>query len=67
MRSTKRLNEIRALPYAAILTHKQLILIAQNTGWYQGKWFIHSSAVLRLPFDKFELGTRQESEAMFDQ
>ncbi|WP_407488304.1 DUF968 domain-containing protein [Acinetobacter baumannii] len=73
MRSTKRLNEIRALPCVRCgYPHSQAA--HSNSGKHgKGKGIKASDAFTvalchkcHSAFDKFELGTRQESEAMFE-
>ncbi|HGX3401708.1 TPA: hypothetical protein ACNH0W_003279 [Acinetobacter nosocomialis] len=73
MRSTKRLNEIRALPCVRCgYPHSQA---AHSNSSKHGKGRgIKASDLYTVPlchvchaaFDKFELGTRQESEVMFE-
>ncbi|MDC5219189.1 hypothetical protein OHW53_11565 [Acinetobacter baumannii] len=73
MRSTKRLSEIRALPCIRCgYPHSQA---AHSNSSKHGKGRgIKASDAFTVPlcykchsaFDKFELGTRQESEALFD-
>ncbi|HCD3129290.1 MULTISPECIES: DUF968 domain-containing protein [Acinetobacter calcoaceticus/baumannii complex] len=73
MRSTKRLNEIRKLPCVRCgYPHSQA---AHSNSSKHGKGRgIKASDLYTVPlcyvchaaFDKFELGTRQESEAMFE-
>ncbi|MFX9828973.1 hypothetical protein ABTP29_15495 [Acinetobacter baumannii] len=73
MRSKKRLNEIRALPCVRCgYPHSQA---AHSNSSKHGKGRgIKASDLYTVPlcyvchaaFDKFELGTRQESEAMFE-
>ncbi|MEB3793678.1 MULTISPECIES: hypothetical protein [unclassified Acinetobacter] len=73
MRSTKRLNEIRALPCVRCgYPHSQA---AHSNSSKHGKgrgikandlYTVPLCYVCHAAFDKFELGTRQESEAMFE-
>lgn len=73
MRSTKRLNEIRKLP--CIKCGQSPSQAAHSNSSKHGKGRgIKASDEFTVPlcyschsaFDKFELGTRQESEAMFE-
>lgn len=73
MRSKKRLNEIRALPCVRCgYPHSQA---AHSNSSKHGKgrgikandlYTVPLCYVCHAAFDKFELGTRQESEAMFE-
>lgn len=73
MRSTKRLNEIRALPCVRCgYPHSQA---AHSNSSKHGKgrgikasdeFTVALCHKCHSAFDKFELGTRQESEALFD-
>lgn len=74
MRSTKRLNEIRKL--LCIKCGQSPSQAAHSNSSKHGKGRgIKASDAFTVPlcyschsaFDKFELGTRQESEAMFEQ
>ncbi|ENZ9379432.1 DUF968 domain-containing protein [Acinetobacter baumannii] len=73
MRSTKRLNEIRALPCVRCgYPHSQAA--HSNSGKHGKGRGIKASDAFTVPlchschsqFDQFKLGTRQESEALFD-
>ncbi|MCA4413015.1 hypothetical protein LDY07_00640 [Acinetobacter baumannii] len=73
MRSTKRLNEIRALPCVRCgYPHSQAA--HSNSGKHgKGKGIKASDAYTvalchkcHFLFDTYQLGTRQESEALFD-
>ncbi|HEE5581737.1 TPA: DUF968 domain-containing protein [Acinetobacter baumannii] len=73
MRSKKRLSEIRALPCVRCgYPHSQA---AHSNSSKHGKgrgikandlYTVPLCYVCHAAFDKFELGTRQESEAMFE-
>ncbi|TPT23089.1 hypothetical protein [Acinetobacter baumannii] len=73
MRSTKRLNEIRALPCVRCgYPHSQA---AHSNSSKHGKgrgikasdeFTVPLCAICHGLFDQFNLGTRQESEAMFE-
>lgn len=74
MRSTKRLNEIRALPCVRCgYPHSQAA--HSNSGKHGKGRGIKSSDLFVIPlcfkchaaFDRFELGNREQSEAMFEQ
>lgn len=74
MRSTKRLNEIRALPCVRCgYPHSQAA--HSNLGKHGKGKGIKASDAFTVPlchkchflFDTYQLGTRQESEVMFDQ
>jgi transposase-like protein len=73
MRSTKRLNEIRALPCIRCgYPHSQAA--HSNSGKHGKGKGIKASDAFTVPlchkchflFDTYQLGTRQESEALFD-
>ncbi|MFH3939180.1 hypothetical protein WDA44_01780 [Acinetobacter nosocomialis] len=73
MRSTKRLNEIRALPCVRCgYPHSQAA--HSNSGKHGKGKGIKASDAFTVPlchkchflFDTYKLGTRQESEALFD-
>lgn len=74
MRSTKRLNEIRALPCVRCGYPNSQAAHSNSSKHGKGRG-IKASDLYTVPlcyachaaFDKFELGTRQESEALFDQ
>lgn len=73
MRSTKRLNEIRALPCVRCGQSPSQAAHSNSSKHGKGRG-IKASDLYTVPlcyvchaaFDKFELGTRQESEALFD-
>ncbi len=73
MRSTKRLNEIRALP-CVICGYPHSQAAHSNSGKHGKGKGIKASDEFTVPlcaichglFDQFNLGTRQESEAMFE-
>ncbi|HFD2143172.1 TPA: hypothetical protein ACF2EA_002977 [Acinetobacter baumannii] len=74
MRSTKRLNEIRALPCVRCgYPHSQAA--HSNSGKHGKGKGIKASDAFTVPlchkchflFDTYQLGTRQESEVLFDQ
>ncbi|MCZ2960071.1 hypothetical protein NYY68_09885 [Acinetobacter baumannii] len=73
MRSTKRLNEIRALPCVRCgYPHSQAA--HSNSGKHGKGKGIKASDAFTVPlchkchflFDTYQFGTRQESEALFD-
>ncbi|SSQ59769.1 hypothetical protein [Acinetobacter baumannii] len=74
MRSTKRLNEIRALPCVRC-GYPQSQAAHSNSGKHGKGKGIKSSDAFTVAlcykchhlFDTYQLGTRQESEVMFDQ
>lgn len=74
MRSTKRLNEIRKLPCIKCGGGPSQAAHSNSSKHGKGRG-IKASDEFTVPlcykchsaFDKFELGTRQESEAMFEQ
>lgn len=74
MRSTKRLNEIRKLPCVRCGSGPSQAAHSNSSKHGKGRG-IKASDEFTVPlcykchsaFDKFELGTRQESEAMFEQ
>lgn len=74
MRSTKRLNEIRALPCVRCGQSPSQAAHSNSSKHGKGRG-IKSSDAFTVPlcaschsaFDTFQLGTRQESEAMFEQ
>lgn len=74
MRSTKRLNEIRKLPCVRCGQCPSQAAHSNSSKHGKGRG-IKASDEFTVPlcykchssFDKFELGTRQESEAMFEQ
>ncbi|MDC9815724.1 hypothetical protein PS357_08185 [Acinetobacter nosocomialis] len=73
MRSTKRLNEIRALPCVRC-GHPHSQAAHSNSGNHGKGKGIKASDAFTVPlchkchflFDTYQLGTRQESEALFD-
>lgn len=74
MRSTKRLNEIRKLPCVRCGQSPSQAAHSNSSKHGKGRG-IKASDEFAVPlcyschsaFDKFELGNRQESEAMFEQ
>lgn len=74
MRSKKRLNEIRKLPCVRCGQSPSQAAHSNSSKHGKGRG-IKASDEFTVPlcyschsaFDKFELGTRQESEAMFEQ
>ncbi|MBK6053892.1 DUF968 domain-containing protein [Acinetobacter baumannii] len=74
MRSTKRLNEIRALPCVRCGQSPSQAAHSNSSKHGKGRG-IKASDEFTVPlcaichglFDQFNLGTRQESELMFDQ
>lgn len=74
MRSQKRLNEIRKLPCVRCGQSPSQAAHSNSSKHGKGRGIKSSDAftvplccVCHAAFDKFELGTRQESEAMFEQ
>ncbi|MFX6080432.1 hypothetical protein ABTF33_09670 [Acinetobacter baumannii] len=73
MRSTKRLNEIRALPCVRCGQSPSQAAHSNSSKHGKGRGIKASDEFTvalchkcHSAFDKFELGTRQESEAMFE-
>ena len=73
MRSTKRLNEIRALPCVRCGQSPSQAAHSNSSKHGKGRgikandlYTVPLCYVCHAAFDKFELGTRQESEAMFE-
>ncbi|WP_109439836.1 DUF968 domain-containing protein [Acinetobacter haemolyticus] len=74
MRSTKRLNEIRKLPCVRCGNGPSQAAHSNSSKHGKGRG-IKASDEFTVPlcyqchsaFDQFKLGTRQESEALFDQ
>ncbi|MDQ9030599.1 DUF968 domain-containing protein [Acinetobacter nosocomialis] len=73
MRSTKRLNEIRALPCVRCGQSPSQAAHSNSSKHGKGRGIKASDEFTvalchkcHSAFDKFELGTRQESEALFD-
>ncbi|MBF6763320.1 DUF968 domain-containing protein [Acinetobacter baumannii] len=73
MRSTKRLNEIRALPCVRCGQSPSQAAHSNSSKHGKGRgikandlYTVPLCYVCHAAFDKFELGTRQESETMFE-